>query len=196
MKTTRRGWLAAISSLIALPLLPKPGRAADKPGPATDSLVDHFARQAYPQSPDSRPDMELWDLSARHPVNAAELQSREEFLRNELHHLRIRKAGMYATLPLECELREIARARTILHHQPTGRPLTFHYSGGTTPGQARSVLPTLIFHVDSANACFPTQLTEVVSARSLYLQAYCLQRLAPRTFRLDRIKNLTPFAHR
>ncbi len=26
----------------------------------------------------------------------------------------------------------------------------------------------------------------------IYLQAYCIHRLAPRTFRFDRIENLTP----
>jgi hypothetical protein len=199
MKTTRRGWLTAISSLIALPLLPKSGAATAESTAESRSLVDHFAGLPYRNVPDSWAGKEFWEETVRVPVTTAELQAREESLRDDLHYLRSRSAGHYATTLLETELREIDTARALLAQLPTGRPVTFRYTNGSTPGQSRTVLPTLVFHTEPP---FPPGLeilgeitpAEFHESRHLYLQAYCLERLAPRTFRLDRIQNPTPLA--
>lgn len=197
MKTTRRGWLTAFSSLIALPLLPKSGTATAESPAAPRSLAEHFAGLSYRNTPDSWSGREFWEETVRVPVTAAELQAREECLRDDLHYLHTQGTGRSATHGLETELREIKLARSLLAHLPTGRPLTFRYAHGSTPGQSRSVLPTLVFHTEQS---FPPGLEivgemtppEFHESRHLYLQAYCLERLAPRTFRLDRIHNLTP----
>lgn len=197
MKTTRRGWLTAFSSLIALPLLPKSGTATAEPTAAPRSLVDHFAGLSYRNGPDSWSGKEFWEETVRVPITEVELQAREESLRDDLHYLRTRSAGHYANVLLETELREIDLARSLLIHLSSGQPVTFHYTSGSTPGKARTVLPTLVFHTEQP---FPPGLevlgdmtpAEFHESRRLYLQAYCLERLAPRTFRLDRIQNLTP----
>ncbi len=192
MKTTRRGWLTAFSSLIALPLLPKSGTASAESTPASRSLADHFAGLSYRNTTDSWPGKEHWDETVRVPVTEAELQAREESLRDDLHYLRTQGARQPALHPLEAELREIDTARSLLAHLSSGRPITFRYTSGSTPGQSRTVLPTLIFHTEPT---YPPGLeilgemtpAEFHESRRLYLQAYCLERLAPRTFRLDRI---------
>lgn len=195
MKTTRRGWLTAFSSLIALPLLPKSGAASAATSPsAPRSLVDHFAGLSYRNATDTWAGKEFWEDTARVPITESELQAREESLRDDLHYLRAQGAGYHATHPIESKLREIDIARKVLAQLPTGRPITFRYATGSTPGQSRTVLPTLIFH--TADPSVLADMTEIAfrESRRLYLQAYCLERLAPRAFRLDRVQNPTPLS--
>jgi hypothetical protein len=201
MKTTRRGWLTAFSSFIALPLLPKSGVASADVTPAPRTLVELFAGLNYRNTTHSRPGMEFWEETVRVPVTPSELQAREESLRDDLHYLRTRNAGYYVTQPFESNLRDIECARTILRHLPTGRPLSFRYAHGSTPGAARTVLPTLIFHTEQPlppgiDIVFELPPPECRETQHLYLQAYCLERLAPRTFRLDRITEIKPLSAR
>ena len=198
MKTTRRGWLTAATSLLALPLLTKSGtRAAPESAADPRGIVDHFAALSYPDAaevPDPDPH-EAWMGSMRFPMTRTILTAQEEFIRNELNDMRVRNTPWRYTSWLEEALREIELAHTILHHHRTGRPLTFTYSGGTTPGKARTVLPIQVFKtndqvVEEMN--HSNVLLYHLSTEHYYLEAYCLERLAPRTFRLDRIENPTP----
>lgn len=196
MNTSRRGWLTALTGFIALPVLPKTSASTTPESFAGQSIVDHFAALSYPSPANTRIGHapEFWENTPRIPVTATDLRAREESVRDHLHFLRVRRAASWCTHPLESELQDIALARTILTLQPTGRPLTFRYSGGSSPQQSRTALTTLIFHTDDPSICRETSEADFHTARPLYLQAYCLERLAPRTFRLDRITNLTPLA--
>ena len=73
-------------------------------------------------------------------------------------------------------------AALLIHRIHIGKPVTFTYHGGSTPGQPRTALPTFLFTV-------PTDLLNPDLAREpFYLLAHCTSRNAPRTFRLDRIR--------
>ena len=196
MKSTRRRLLTALTGLIALPVLPRAASTSGRSSPpsAPDTLRDCLASQRFPQprAIQQPPHFDIWEAIPRHPFTLVDVESREEFIRCELHALRVtdRVPGIGARL--EAALRECHLARQILHHQPTGRPFVFKYHGGTTPSRERTVLPTLLFQsgVDTHHDSSPA--TNHFSP--FYLQAYCIERLAPRTFRLDRIQNLTPLA--
>lgn len=184
MNTTRRGWLTAVSSLVALPLMPKSGtgmaNATPEPGPFPRSLVDHFAQLAYADGAPATPDCDLaeWDRYPRATLNLDILPFREEHALDSIHYLRAQNAAPEWIESTERELRDIQLALRIVALLPSGRPLTFQYHGGTTPGCERTILPTHLF--------------ENMARSHTYLQGYCLNRLASRTFRLDRIENLTP----
>lgn len=222
MSTTRRRSLAAIAAWIGFPVASRTSSAAvpavvpavpapSVPAPAVpaapsvpvpapaipspQSLIDHFASLEYPD-PDpgaTGRGFDDWETIARFPANEFDLQSREQLLRASLHALSPDHAALYQTFPLESELREIDLARALLRLQPTGRPVTFRYQGGSTSGASRVVLPALVFHTDDPDQT-ATRLTDAHRPRHLYLLAYCLHRLAPRTFRLDRIQDPAPLA--
>jgi hypothetical protein len=82
-------------------------------------------------------------------------------------------------------------ASVIFAALPNGTPLTFHYQGGSTPGELRSVLALMIFQkID------PDSPHKEPADQPVYLLAFCQTRNAPRIFRLDRIeqgKKLHPF---
>lgn len=176
MNTTRRGWLTAFSSLIALPLVTKSGSVSAQSEPQR-SLVDHFASLRYRDQPSPMPVEHDWLSKPCVPVTLMDLSFHEEILTDSMHYLYVRKESLMAIEAVGEELRCLRLAHSILTQMPSGRPVTFRYDGGSTPGCLRTVLPTLVFH-----RC----------GTPLYLQAYCLERLATRTFRLDRISGLKP----
>jgi len=195
MKTTRRRLFAALTGLIAIPVLPRAAShsASSTCPPTARSLRDCLATQSYPNPGECTRDpwFETWDATARQPLTLADIQARQEFIQCELHAHRLTQSESYLISQLESSLDHCRLARRILELQPTGRPLTFHYAGGSTPHRPRTILPTLLFQ--------PADITEQSGApfawhqlAPLYLQAYCIDRLAPRTFRLDRMKNATP----
>lgn len=73
-------------------------------------------------------------------------------------------------------------AAWILAALPNGTPLAFHYHGGCTPGELRSVLALMLFQ--KIDPDFPE---EEPAEKPFYLLAFCQTRNAPRIFRLDRM---------
>jgi hypothetical protein len=197
MKTTRRRWLTALTGLIALPLLPRATQSASAalvPSPApTPSLKQLFATQTYPtpRSIERPVHFQHWEASPRQPLTLDAIQSREESLRCALHDLRLTRSDPALAARLEAALDQCQFARRILRLQPTGRPIVFNYLAGTTPNRQRTVRPMLLFQ-----PCDPASTRPASPGWNhldpLYLQAYCLNRLAPRTFRLDHIQNAIP----
>lgn len=183
MKTTRRGWITAVSSLIALPLVTKSGSATtEPPSERPRSLTDHFASLSYADGAAPQQGRELWEWERypRVPLDLEELPFREEMALDTLHYFRAQNAASPTIAGAESELRDIRLARRIVSLLPSGRPLTFQYHAGSTPGGSRTILPTYLF--------------QTLACQGTYLQGYCLDRLASRTFRLDRIVDLTPLA--
>lgn len=192
MKTTRRRWLVALSGLIALPVLP---RAAPTPAPPSRGIAgltlrQHLASLHYPAPGEIRHSghFQNWEAIPRQPVTMDQIESREEFIRCELHGLRVTGGDAGLISRLDVALADCEIARRLIRLQPTGRPLTFRYHGGITPHRERTVLPTLVFQPGEDTHHGTSLATNPLAP--LYLQAYCIERLAPRTFRLDRIQNL------
>lgn len=197
MKSTRRRLLATISSLIALPVLPRALSQGSQSHslPSATTLRSCLARQDYnkqnPQELLQYPG--AWNTHPRAPLTLAEIECREEFIHCELHGQKLTSRNPSAIRRLESALDQCQLARWILEMQPTGCPLVFHYLGGSTPQAERTVLPTLLFTINDEH---PMMLTDrpATPLEPIYLHAYCIDRLAPRTFRLDRIENASPLA--
>jgi len=66
------------------------------------------------------------------------------------------------------------RHHTLLEASQCGRPVLITYLGGTAPHEPRAIIPLHFYSVEGYEP-------------HLYLDALCLERDAPRTFRLDRI---------
>lgn len=197
MKTTRRGLFTTLAGLIAIPLLPRAthnasAALAPTPPPAP-TLRDILASQQYP-GPGAiglRDPFQHWNTLPRQPISLADIESREECIRCELHGQKLTPTHPGAIRHLEAALDECQLARRILSLQPTGRPIIFRYTGGSARNQSRIVLPTMLFQtqitIDNLMIDRPPAHLDPI-----YLQAYCIDRLAPRTFRLDRIKEAVP----
>jgi hypothetical protein len=86
---------------------------------------------------------------------------------------------------------ERAIATVILDHIQSGKPFTFRYTGGSEPGAARTVLPTLLFFPDFCPFRMgyedPTELPDP-SEIPMYLLGWCQTRQSARNFRLDRME--------
>ena len=74
-------------------------------------------------------------------------------------------------------------AAMILERIHSGKPIEFHYFGGSEPGKLRQVLPVMVF--TTAADFMPSGAGD---SNPLYLLAWCQIRNAPRTFRLNRMQ--------
>lgn len=86
-------------------------------------------------------------------------------------------------LPRILDSHERELAALILQRIRSGRPIDFHYFGGSEPGKPRQVLPVMVF--TTAADGMPSDAGD---PNPLYLLSWCLVRNGPRTFRLDRMQ--------
>jgi hypothetical protein len=111
-----------------------------------------------------------------------------------LHEWReIPKLEVFAKdLPDHGDPHQRAVAEVILAHIQSGQPFTFRYHGGSEPGATRTVLPTLLFHLDYYGHFYfcvedPSEIPDPDPV-PIYLLGWCQTRQAARYFRLDRMQ--------
>ncbi len=150
---------------LAAVMLPPPVLATAKPAPAACGLP---AQASHPSAPERDPD---WLREWR------EMPKREVCVHD---------------LPFHCDPRRRDFASAILYSITEGTPLTFRYHGGSEPGAARTVLPTLLFRPERSS--FPEFRSgdpagfSALHETPIYLLGWCQTRHAARTFRLDRME--------
>lgn len=135
------------------------------------------------------PLLQAWLKLPRLPLGLEDLDWATEYARNELHHALVTpEASREQADAFRDRLRELDLARQLLPRLRNGGPVQFSYLGGSSPGIARSVLPTLLFTIPNSDH-FDTNEAPIAP---IYLLAHCSNRQAPRTFKLANIVRLNP----
>ena len=163
MKSTRRGFLSALTGMVAIPpwrlgWSELPPRVAHDTSPSTATV---------PGNPASDPG---------HPVGSDTLWLESWLRMPRLPMMREQLPQLGPDRQIEWFLASLSLSRI-----SSGESIDFFYQGGSEPGAFRQVLPMFLFTVptDPANPDYARQ--------PVYLLAHCLTRKAARTFRLDRI---------
>jgi hypothetical protein len=205
MNSTRRGFLSALSGVVAIPpwrvgWCELPPRVAHDTSPSAATATGNSVRQDFSAAGHGGSTSEATTRSAKTSAAAGSRTSVRDTtaIGNDYidqPFLSANEAWLDAWLRLprlplmRDQLRPLGKERAVewfiaslaLERIRNGELLAFFYRGGSEPGAFRKVIPVFLFTVpsDLANPDY--------SREPVYLLAHCLSRKAARTFRLDRI---------
>jgi hypothetical protein len=132
------------------------------------------------------PELDAWLSLRREPIRShLDIEYPIEHAQRELRDELTSPDGTRARADIYRDrLRELDLVSQLLPLVNRGGPLRFTYHGGSTPGESRTVLPTMLFTVPD-DWCEVEDLWPEMDP--IYLLAHCTHRNAPRIFRISRI---------